>query len=1316
MFKGTLFAQDFLTDSIRDMPDWEDVSSELFDAFRSSLEIQFKKFPTDGTPNEATTESELIWPILEALGWNDSLPQQNLSNKGREEVPDGILFLSSKEKEKALEKTGEFRRYAFATCLVEAKRWDRPLDRRTKGVEDKGTPSSQILNYLSSADRITDRKLKWGILTNGALWRLYWQDAKSRRDDFFEVDLRSALEDKTDHQLKVFYLLFGRTGFALHPSKMRTLHARALDIARYYEERVAEDLSGKIFNEVYPALAKAISAAAPDSPMEDVRNAALVLLYRLLFVLYAEDRDLLPVHEKRYDDYGLRERVRNDIGRRLAEDDTFSDTRTSYWDHFAGLCRGIDKGDKSIGIPPYNGGLFNSEKHELLETIRLSDTVMVTLVDAMCFAKTEAGDRKYINYRDLSVQQLGSVYERLLEYEITETDGIIDIRPNIFARKGSGSYYTPENLVDLIIEETLRPLIDRAYETADPADEILKLKICDPAMGSGHFLVSLVDFLSDEVATAIERTSEPSAVIQRVELTREKIFENAREKQWAVKEEHLDDPHIIRRMVLKRCIYGVDKNAMAVELAKVSLWLHTFTVGAPLSFLDHHLKCGDSLFGMSVYDWRNDVELLGGSLLSQPLVREAASAENIMKTIEMLADAEIEEVEQSKSMYGEMMEKVSDLYHFMSFAHALRWMKLNSKDKGIISAFYTEHFGDPKWIMAGTRPPRKNVRDSERFAEIWAEARELMEEENFLHWQVAFPGVWDRWSSPSFHGGFDAVIGNPPWDRIKLQQVEWFAARRPEIAMKPRASDRKKAIAELEKNDDPLFEDFKKADKRAQMQLSEARRDKKKGGHYPLLGRGDINLYSLFVERAQSLLKTGGMMGLLVPSGIASDKTAAKFFSGVATTGKLKALYDFENRRTRCGLDPFFPDVDSRFKFSAIIISGHSLDKPASCAFFLQSPEEILDPDRCFPLSPEDFARINPNTGTAPIFRTRRDAEITRTVYKNLPVLIDHSGREPIKTWPVKYSTMFHMTNDSDKFRTRQELERNEGAYPIGGNVWDSPSGEWVPLYVGRMIHLYDHRSASVKLNEANLHNAALSGDVTLEEKQNPNFVPTPQYWVNRSEVNEKYDAKYFLAFRDIARATDVRTFVTSLTPFAAFNNKLPILSFQGTSDNSKNYLLANMASISFDFVARTKAHSTSMNWYIVEQLPVVPPETYEAVKFGSRTAGEIVRETVLELTYTAHDMAPFAKDMGYVDAAGEVKPPFIWDEDRRLHLKAKLDALYFILYGITDPGDVDYIYSTFPIVERQEKKLYGEYRTAKLAKHWINALQAGRPDAEIKL
>ena len=622
-FHGSLFANDFICESIVGTPDWKVIADSEFDALEASARDIFNVFPIAGSPNESQTEDDLIWPVLTQLGWTASLRQQNLSAHGREDVPDGLLFRDAAAKDRANGFTEEWKRYEFGLAVVESKRWGRPLDRRSGRRGEETAPSTQMLRYLRRVDDLTTGKLRWGLLTNGARWRLYYQGARSVSEQFFEVDIAALLdlpghndglftltEGERHHWLKVFVLVFRRDAFVAGTTDPRTFHQRAIEEGRFYEERVAANLSALVFGQVFPELARAIADAAPEATLQEVREAALILLYRLLFILYAEDRDLLPVRNTRYDDYALREKVRGDVGQRKDRGDVFSASAARYWSAIDDLCRAIDQGDTSIGLPPYNGGLFDRQRVPLLANIRLGDDVMAKAIDALSFEQTPNG-RRYINYRDLGVQQLGSIYERLLEQEIVRNGGEINVLPNVFARKGSGSYYTPDDLVGLIIKETIEPLVrsrmdnftarhselatsqlseDRRMgqlKRADPAESLLKLKVCDPAMGSGHFLVNLVDHLADRVITALAEAEALmddyiSPLTESIDTIRNTIIDNAEQRGWTINAEQLDDRHIVRRMVLKRYVYGVDKNPMAVELAKVTLWLHTFTVGAPL--------------------------------------------------------------------------------------------------------------------------------------------------------------------------------------------------------------------------------------------------------------------------------------------------------------------------------------------------------------------------------------------------------------------------------------------------------------------------------------------------------------------------------------------------------------------------------------------------------------------------------------------------------------------------------------------------------------------------------------------------------------
>jgi hypothetical protein len=1356
--QGKLFTTTFLETGITQTEAWQSLNRQEYAQFCESIRQIYAPIKAESTINEASTESEIIWKVLEALDWQETLPQQTASDKGRFDVPDGLLFPDAQAKVAALAEKKDELRYRHGIVILESKRWQRALDRADKtDTLNSGTPSTQMLRYLSRVEVISERRIQWGILSNGRHWRLYWQGARSRSEDFLEIDLALAVgmpglkqppgsneAENPEHFLKVFYLLFRRAAFLPQPTGQASFHQLALDEGQHWQAVVSQDLGDTVFTQVFPTLVKALVQYDPDAPkpltedyLEGVRRAALTLLYRLLFLFYAEDRNLLPVYEIRYAYYALR-KIRHEIAQSIDKGEGFSLTARRYDMILQDFYRAIAQGDASIGLPPYNGGLF--EEHSLLERARLPDAVLAKLIDNLSRRTDSDEGRQWINYRDLSVQQLGSIYERLLEFVVVANKtNEITIQPNIYARKGSGSYYTHDEVVKLVITETLEPLINervvafqhestnlahkraakskrlQQLETLDPASRILDLKICDPAMGSGHFLVSLVDYLADQILEQMANAEAfvtwaayQSPLTPRIDLIRQQILAAASAQNWTIDRNQLDDRHIVRRMILKRVIYGVDKNPMAVELAKVALWLHTFTVGAPLSFLDHHLRCGDSLFGEWVGVVSNELHQLG-ALFMQNALAGMSAATQMMNEISELTDADIAEVTQSKYLFESVDKTLKPLQSLLDFWQALRWMspqKLNHNGKQFphpgLALLLSGRFGDVMTVVSKgqvTSNKPKAKKEVEAINDLLAQTRAIAKRERFLHWEVAFPIVWRHLERSQSVGGFDVVMSNPPWERVKLQEIEWFAVHKPEIAATPRAADRKKLIAELQKNGDVLWEAYTQAKRCAETAAKVARTF----GEYPLLSGGDVNLYALFVERAQRLAAPEGVIGLVTPSGIASDLGASTFFKSVATTGRLKCLFDFENKKV------FFPDVDSRFKFCTLIFGGQTRQFTESqYAFFLHAVKERNDPERVFALSASDFAAVNPNTETVPIFRKKRDAEITTRIYSQFPVLVDRRTEPPKSVWRVRYVTMFHMTNDSHLFKRQDELD-NEGFYPVGMNVWRRGSEEFVPLYVGRMIHQFDHRAASVTVNVENIHNPALSVLTNITDKKNVNFLPKPLYWVDAKRLPK--DVTWAIGFRDIARVTDARTLIASIIPRTFAGNTLPLLLPE--QDALMEYatfaplFIANLNTFVMDFVIRQKVQSTHINWYILEQLPFIPPDTYEK-RIGDHKIADFIREQVLHLTYTAIDMRPFAQDMGY---DGE---PFVWDDDDRRHRLARLEALFFYLYQV-EKNEASYILDQFPIVRAQDEKRFGCYLTKDLILAYMNATAAGDLDSVIQ-
>jgi hypothetical protein len=633
-----------------------------------------------------------------------------------------------------------------------------------------------------------------------------------------------------------------------------------------------------------------------------------VLLYRLLFVVYAEDRDLLPHNREPYKDFSLTA-MRLDIAKRKSEKKTFSETMVTYWPRLTSIFKAISEGDNTFGIPPYNGGLFAKESVPLLAYIQLSDTIITDVIYGLSH-RVEDGGPRYINYRDLSVQQLGTVYEKTLEYDLkVSDDGKVIPDADDSARHESGSYYTPDSLVMLIIEKAVGPFVDERLSTfraeaerltndsrskdkrialltsVDPAKAILSLKICDPAMGSGHFLVSLVDWLADKVLAAMAEAEQTviwadnayqSPLATEIASIRHEIIRHASENEWPYVDEHLQDRHIVRRMVLKRCVYGVDKNPLAVELAKVALWLHTFTVGAPLSFLDHHLRCGDSLFGAWVRPAMDRLNEWGSPLLMDAPRKRALGAAAGMQTIEKLTDADIAEVYQSKNLFEGIESMTSELTGLPTLVHAIEWQEPSTKlHKATVQELTKGTFGDPVDVGRGaasfTTPPppavtelevkkRKlqktvsfNMHDTASTLKTWLpDINARFAEENFLHWQVAFPGIWRDWEAAELNGGFDAVIGNPPYVRHELI----------------------KSIKPALKRD------------------------------YPKTYDGTADLYVYFFDQGLKLLKPGGRLSYVVTDKWLRAGYAEGLRSTLAADTWVEFVADFGHAKN------FFPDAD----------------------------------------------------------------------------------------------------------------------------------------------------------------------------------------------------------------------------------------------------------------------------------------------------------------------------------------------------------------------------------------------------------------------
>lgn len=1282
-----LFTDHYLQDVLpEDTALW---TVEGLDQVRAELAALWQReAPNVAGYNEAQLEEHFIRPVLQVLGQVWEVQPSAGSHQ-----PDYGLFAddATRHQAKDQDRFGGKVYWSHALAVGDAKTWERKLDKQLAGggAWDFANPTFQIYYYLAETG------CRWALLTNGRHWRLYSGDPKPDMQAFYEVNLPDLLDQGDPAELAYFWLFFRREAFLPDHDG----HS-FLDQVRAQSALAAARLREDVQERVYRALLEACRGFVGHTPnglaesgLEAIYDNALVFLYRLLFVLYAEAAELLPRQDNRqyHDLYSL-----HAIKQAVADSPAaFTEGIVTLWPKLKALFGVIDRGHPGLGVPAYNGGLFDPAKHPFLDQHEMADQQVAHVVDLL--ARTPEGD--FVDYRDLEVRHLGSIYEGLLEYKLAlATEPMVVIRDqgkekwvpaasttrpaterceagelylvtDKGERKTSGSYYTPQFIVEYIVEHTIGPLV----KECKTAEQVLQLKVLDPAMGSGHFLVEATNFLA-------RKLSEPG------------VYQGEAQDDES-------DLALLKRLVVERCIYGVDINPLAVELAKLSLWLDTVAKGQPLSFLDHHLRCGNSLIGARVEDLRHPPQAR--------LARGRQAARDQERGAQALFDE------------GDFTQHMSRLvFGFGQIAQGLSSTREAVQAKGKILAdidqaerkryreiadlWCSSYFGN---VIDGTRYSlltsvlqrgEESVSPDERTA--LQGSRDLAGRYRFLHWELEFPEVFfDEHGRRNPQGGFDAVIGNPPWERMKLQDNEFFALREPAIALAPTAAHRRALVAELPRTNPELWAEYQQAKTQADLELAWTRNS----GQFPFMGRGDTNLYAVMTERGRSLLAPHGREGFVVPSGIATDSTTSAFFADLVETKTLQVLLDFENR------EGLFPDVHREQKFSVILFTGGLAQEKVDCGFFLHNAGDLVDPERVFLLYPDDCALMNPNTRTCPIFRIRQDLELTRGIYQRVPVLVREAKTNDENPWGVRYLRMLDMTNDAELFATASELEA-QGFYPMPGRVWRKGQATFLPLYEGKMVWHFDHRYANTVDSDELTRSVQAAEAVPAEQKQDPAFSASPRYWVSAGDCQQVFEstpARWFLGFRDIANPNNARTLIASAIPATAVGNTLPLL-LPTTDSHSYAPLLANLCTFVLDFVVRRKVGSRHVNWFVVEQLPVLPPARYEEDFHGVRL-GDFIGERVLELSYTAHDLAGFAEDMGYVDQEGKPRPPFAWDEERRLHLRCQLDALYFHLYGLTRE-EAEYVLGTFPIVQRNDEERYGRFRTRDLIRHYYNAYAAG--------
>lgn len=1139
-------------------------------------------------------------------------------------------------------------------------------------------PFRQMQQLLNESERYL-----WAIVTNGSVLRLMRDNPALSRPCYLEADLEAMFSTANAPAFDAAWRLLHASRAALSNAtdpasclweewhlELEEQGSRARDGLRDGVERALCAL-GTGFLHANESLREALNAGTLDK--DGFYQELMRTVYRLIFLSVMEERGLIHAHIRTRQSaaaevYNRAYSLSRLVDKALSpdEDERFHDLWQAQLIVFHAL--GGDEAEEALALPAL-GGLFAAEQCPHLTQATLPNRFFLLALNHLrWFREAASSAATRVDYRYMGTEELGSVYESLLELTPAVTTDCMGFYlkggcedPNKVkgnARKSSGSYYTPSCLVEQVLNTTLAPLLATCTNSA----ALLRLRVIDPACGSGHFLLG-----------AARRMAETLAALRHNGPYTDQEFRQA-----------MHD-------VVSRCIYGVDMNPMAVELARMALWLEGYAPGKPLSFLDHHLQSGNSLLGI------RETTCLNPGIPSEAYTPQAGDDKDVCKALKKHNSAAVKQRRKGQHpLTLQIPRYASDLEQMPEDTPAQVRKKEQAYKQRIREQEHNLlHLAADIWTGAfllrkepGATIPTTTLLEqlsnglaSPEDPAVRA-AQEVCRAHSVFHWPLRFPDVLA-------HGGFHCVLGNPPWEKTKLQEKEFFSEVCPEIAQAP-GQKRKNLIALLKEGmmthhlesttgepvrwEQALYQRYEAALHQSGAESQFFHVSAEDGGRFPLTGVGDVNLYALFAELACSLRHTNGRAGIIVPTGIATDDSTKAFFNHIRNLHLLDSLYGFSNK------EKLFPDVGSAIAgFCTFTLAP---TEQAEFAVHLKHPRELADKRRRFSLTVQDFALLNPNTGTCPLFRCGEDADLCRKMYRHAPILMQEGTEDTPATnpWGIKFNRLLDMTNDSGLFLTE-------------------PGEDTLPLYEGKMVHHYDHRWATF----ANAEKDGKERDTTTEEHADPAYEPTPRYWVRRSDVIAKLpkgipSPRWMLGFRDITNPTNERTFICSFIPFTAVGNKLPLLLPLNHAISCRLWscLCANLSALCFDYIVRMKQGGTSMNFHYVKQFPVLPPEAYRAED------EEYISRRVLELVYTSESMRPWAEDMGY---KGD---PFPWDEDRRAQLRAELDVRIARLYGLTR-GELEYILDpsslygddsptqTFPGLRKKEEQRYGEYRTKRL-------------------
>ena len=1222
------------------------------------------------------------------------------------------------------------------------------LDYRAKGQQRKKSSHATMLEYLNSTENV------YGIISNGQTLRLIRNSGQLVKLTYIEFDLRRMLEEDKYTEFCLMFRL-------LHASRFRTYGDEPCVLERWFNlsiesgNRIREGLSQavqKAMEMIGNAAVKtkgegneALRSALADGTFDAAKlNKELIhFIYRILFLFIIEDRNLVyqipdspddPDYKKvcNYQEihkqYYAASRLRRLSELNYLKVQQYSDIWKGLIDTFRLFEDGVF--GERLGIKPLGGVLFNSDTLHYLKECEISNKDILQAFSALNEFIDDRGQRVKINYSALDVEEFGSVYE-----------GILEMRPFIqpghdatdwqfgfvggLDRQSTSSYYTRPDLVQSIIRTTLEPVIKERIEKLQTPEEkvksLLSMKVCDAASGSGHIVLAMARTIAWYVCTIRTGEDNPASLDYREAL----------------------------REVIQKCVYAVDYNPDAVELCKVVLWIEGYCAGKPLSFLDAHIRCGNSVVGITDLDTLingvpkeafsaeskealkairdlnkralDDIDivkkgkgaglqitLFDSSFMMTNIESEQVGLADKVREISAMPENTLSESSQKQMCWEELMisprveclRRACDIYTYAFYKQFTMSDMLTDDLDNIMG---TNPIPYTRTVYQALEEIKQKESTKANFQaltdEFKTEVSYIARQQRFFHWCVEFPEVF------AYDGGFDVMCGNPPWDKIKVEDKKWFESHgRADIVNAGTAAQRKRAIAELPITDPALYDEYCQAQRDAESMSRFVRFS----GRFELTATGDIDLYPMFAELCLSFSREA--WGLVMPTGIALNDPNKAFFAKLTDENRLISLYDFENR------EALF-DIHRMFKF-CLLTAGKQQDMPRDVkgGFYLTRIDHLLDPNRIYTLRTSDFALLNPNTKTCSVFRTAKDASLAAKVYRKCPILIDEvTGSNP---WHARISNMMHMSHDSGDFKTYEDLSA-EGA-SLSGNIFTTPQGKvYIPVYEGKMIWFYNHHYASWPTG-GERPNAI--PNVEVKELSDPSSSILAWYWSPEEDVMSKlekldndgnvvwkWEHSWLLGYRKISNATNERTFVSSIIPLP--NGAGDSIIYVMIDNVVHSALVQGMfSSLTFDYISKQKMGGSNMSNFITKQLPVLSLE-----QIPQDMIIEIVSR-VAKLCYFNHDLDGWAEELweeltpeqrAELPQLGD-KEPFVYDPEKRAVWQAELDAIFTHLYGLStedlryilDPEDVcgeGCINETFRVLKDNEIRQYGEYRTKRL-------------------